>query len=533
MKWDYIIVGAGSAGCVLANRLSACGKHKVLLLEAGGGNANPINKIPMAGTFFSVRHPERDWNYRTLPDPSRNNRTELWPRGKMLGGSSALNGMIYVRGDKQDYNQWAELGNDGWSYEEVLPYFKSLENYAFSDSRYGHGGPMSVKQVQGAHGLSQAFVKACEQLGIKRNDHYNGEDQAGACILHVTQTKRIRCSSAQGFLAPVRHRKNLTVITDAMATEILMHDTQAVGVKYTAQGKSFNAAANNEVILSGGAINSPQLLMLSGIGPQEHLSEHGIDSVVDLHGVGKNLHDHPCFQMQAEVSTSTLNTERNLFSAIKYAYQWLFQGKGPLTTAAFQALAFAKTDDAMALPDIQIHFGPMGFAAGDSGVELHDYPCVTLQPNVNRTHSRGQLSLASASAFDYPAIQANMLGDRRDLDTLVEAAKLCQRLYDMPALKEHFVRQRYPEKPIESDSEWETYIKANCGPVYHPVGTCKMGIDEQSVVDPQLKVRGVQGLRVADASIMPQIVSGNTNAACLMIGEKASSMILADAEGQM
>ncbi len=529
--WDYIIVGAGSAGCVLANRLTADGKHKVLLLEAGGSDRNPLLRIPPLGAFLSVRNPKRDWNYRTLPDPSRNNRTELWPRGKILGGSSSINGMIYVRGDRDDYNHWAQLGNMGWAFDDVLPHFKAVESYEFEQNDYGQDGPLNVKQIKGAHPLSHAFVDACVESGIPRNVHYNGPDQEGASILHVTQTKRIRHSSAQAFLQPARGRKNLTIETSALATKILFEGSRAVGLEYQQGETKHVAQASREIILAGGSINSPQLMMLSGLGPAEQLRSHNIEVVSDLAGVGQNLHEHPCIPLQVEVSISTPNVELNPWAAVKYASQYMFKGAGPLTSVVFQALAFAKTETHMSHPDVQIHFGAMGYGADGDKIILTDRPAITFQANVNRSRSRGELTLASNSPFDPPNIQPNMLADDYDLKTLIAAGKLCQKLCETDALKPYCVKKVYPDENIQTDEAWEAYVRAVCGPTFHPVGTCKMGVDDDAVVTPDLKVKGIEGLRVADGSVMPHVVSGNTNAACLMIGEKGAGMILADARG--
>jgi len=528
--WDYIIVGAGSAGCVLANKLTENGKYKVLLLEAGGSDRNPLLRIPFAGSILTVGNAKYDWNYETLPDPSRHDRTGIWPRGKLLGGSSSINGMIYVRGHQDDYNHWAQLGNKGWSYEDVLPYFKNLESNERDDpAYYGKDGPLKVRPVKGAHPLSHQFVEACVEQGLPHNPDYNAAHQEAACLLHVNQSPRMRYSSAQAFLQPARKRANLDIETGAQASRIIFEGKRATGIEYIQKGEKKTAHAAREVILSGGSINSPQLLMLSGVGPAAHLKDKNIEVIADLAGVGQNLQEHACIPMRAEVNMKTFNMEQNAWSALKYGAQWAFQGKGPLTTVIFQALAFAKTNEKLSYPDIQIHFGPIGYEAADNEVKLLDCPAITMQPNVNRSRSRGELTLKSNNPLDHPLIQPNMLGDEYDVKTLIEGGKFCRKLYQSEALKPYFVKELLPDPAVKSDEDWEDFVREYSGPVFHPVGTCKMGVDAMSVVDPELKVQGFEGLRVIDGSVMPQVISGNTNAACLMIGAKGAHMILADA----
>lgn len=528
--YDFIIIGAGSAGCVVANRLSQDAGNKVLLLEAGGRGANPLLRVPMFGSVLCVGDPAYDWMYQTEPDPSRENRTEYWPRGKMLGGSSRLNGTIYVRGGQDDFNHWAQLGCSGWAFDDLLPHFQSLEDDETNTALQGTGGPLPVKPLRGASPLSHAFVDACAERGIPRNDHYNGATQVGAAILHTTRTKRLRASTSEVFLKPAQSRPNLKIETDALATRIIFEGRRAVGVEYVQQGERHTAKAAGEIIVSGGSINSPQLLMLSGIGPAAHLKTHGIEIVNDAPGVGANLHEHACITIQAEVSTTTLNVEKNPLKLARYGLEWLLNGAGPLTSVVFQALAFAKTDPALSHPDIQLHFSPLGFAKDGAKAVSLDRPSVTLQANVNRSRSRGRLELRSATPNDPPKIFPSMLSDDYDVETLIASAKTCAALLETKALGQYVTAMITPEAPPASEAEWERFIRANAAPVYHPVGTCKMGVDDMAVVTPDLKVIGVEGLRVADASIMPQIISGNTNAACIMIGDKCAEMVLRDKE---
>lgn len=528
MEFDFIIVGAGSAGCALANRLTTSGKHTVLLLEAGLSDRNPLLRIPMLGSFLGVGNPKYDWMYETAPDPTREGRTEIWPRGKLLGGSSSINGTIYVRGERDDYNNWGQLGNQGWSFEHLEPIFKRMEKDRLGDTaNHGADGPLKVRPIQGAHDLSHKFVEACAQVGIPKNPGYNGAVQEGAAILNTTSSGRVRYSASQTWLTPARKRKNLTILTSAQATRIITEGNRATSIEFRQSGTPRIAKAGKEIILCGGSINSPQLLMLSGIGPAQHLKDKGIEVVHDLPGVGENLHEHPCLVMQARVKGPALSDDiAGLGGKMKAGLRWALKGEGPLTSVVFQALAFVKTAPEMSYPDIQVHFAPLGYGSNENGVFVMEKPTVTFQPNVNRPRSRGRLSLASSDPFEYPVIQANMLADDYDLKTLVTAGKFVRSLYKTGALKDQIIDERLPGFDVTSDTDWEDFVRSAAGPTFHPVGTCKMGPDDMAVVDADLKVKGIEGLRVADGSIMPQVVSGNTNAACMMIGQKAADLIL-------
>jgi len=524
-EWDYIIVGAGSAGCVLANRLSANGRHRVLLLEAGGSDRNPLMRIPILGAFLGVRNPKYDWNYRTLSDPSRNNRKDYWPRGKVLGGSSAINGMIYVRGERDDYNHWAQLGNKGWAFDDVEHLFQRIEAHEFDDGMYGHEGYVRVRPTHGAHPLSQMFVDANIAMGVPHNPHYNGPQQEGTCLLSLTNSGRVRYSSAQAYLQPARRRPNLVIRTHCLARHVTFDGRRATGVLFEHGGEIENARATKEVILAGGSINSPQLLMLSGIGPADHLKEHGIDVVQDL-PVGDNLHEHPALMIQARTTVRSYNTQLGPFSLFRHGYDWLAHGRGMLSTVIFQALSFVKTDAALSHPDIQLHFSPCGIMATDESIGMLKENSYAIQANVNRSRSRGTLRLTDASPRSAPAIQANMLGDAYDLETLTAGTKFMLALCDGEILGPITSSTIIPENRPQSGNDWEQFVRNHTIPTYHPVGTCKMGTDGDAVVSPDLKVKGIEGLRVIDASIMPQVVSGNTNAAAMMIGEKGAELIL-------
>ncbi len=472
-----------------------------------------------------MRNPTYDWNYRTLPDPSRNNRKDFWPRGKVLGGSSAINGMIYVRGDRDDYNHWAQLGNTGWAFDDVEPYFRRIENHEFDGAEYGQDGPVRVRPTHGAHPLSQMFVKANEAKGIPHNPHYNGDTQEGTCLLSLTNSGRVRYSSAQAYLQPARRRANLTIRTHCLAYEIAFEGKKAVGVHFSYHGQKTLAGASKEVILAGGSINSPQLLMLSGIGPAAHLQELGLAVRQDL-PVGDNLHEHPALMMQAATTTASYNTQLGPLNLLRHGYDWAVHGRGMLSTVIFQALSFIKTDPALSHPDIQLHFAPCGIMSTDTSIGMMTENSYSIQANVNRSRSRGTLRLADTAPTTPPAIQANMLGDRYDVETLLAGTKFMFDLCDGEVLGPITTNTIIPRDRPQTDDDWEQLVRGYTIPTYHPVGTCKMGTDQSAVVTPELKVRGIDSLRVVDASIMPQVISGNTNAAAMMIGEKGADMVL-------
>lgn len=530
LQWDCIIVGAGSAGCVLANRLSADPKKQVLLIEAGGSDRNPLQRIPMAGVLLNYGHERRDWHYRTQPDPSRHNRVEPWPRGRLLGGSSSLNGMIYVRGAKEDFDGWADLGNHGWSYEDVLPVFQSLEDHEFAHTtnphreQYGGAGSLKIRQLRGVHPLASAFVSAWGELGVAENSHYNADVQDGSCVLSATHSGRVRYSSAQAFLQPVRHRSNLHILTNTLATRVLLEGKKAVGVSVMRAGEQTERTVHaDHIVLCGGAINSPQLLLLSGIGPAEHLRQLSIPVHHDLPGVGKNLQDHPLCFVIARVNVRTVTA--SWLSAIRDGIDWLLFGKGTWTFAGCQALAFVRTKPELPHPDAQVHIMPFGMGRSDKNRVRFVERCITLLANVSRVGSRGEIRLKSRNPRDAPAIFPNMLSDERDVQTLTAAGRLCRQLLKTRSLAPYVEEESAPGLRVQTDQEWEDYIRETTWSGAHQCGTCKMGLDTLAVVDPELRVRGIERLRIADASVMPAILSGNTNASCMMIGARAAELI--------
>lgn len=525
--YDFIIVGAGSAGCVLANRLSANKSNRVLLLEAGGRDWHPWIHIPV-GYFRTMHNPATDWCYLTQPDEGIAGRRLQWPRGKVLGGSSSLNGLLYVRGQPEDYDRWAASGNSGWSFDEVLPYFKKSEDQQRgADHFHGVGGPQKVSDLRLRRPISECFIKAAMETGIPFNEDYNGPEQEGVAYFQQTAYKGFRWSTAKSFLRPVRRRSNLFVETRAQASRIIFDGSRAAGIEYLKGDKLMTAAANAEVILSAGTINTPQLLQCSGVGDGQHLSKLGIAVTNDLPGVGRNLQDHLQIRLVYKTSMRTLNDEVNhLLKRAMVGAQYALTRTGPLTLAASQVAVFTRSSPGVQRPDIQFHMQPL--SADKPGDGAHKFSAFTASVCQLRPHSRGKIRIESPDPFQYPLIFPNYLCDERDCRVAVDSIKVARRIAAAPSLKGAITEEFVPGPEHQSNEELLEAARRHSQTIYHPVGTCKMGNDAMAVVDQRLRVRGIDNLRVVDASIMPEITSGNTNAPTIMIGEKAADMILDD-----
>jgi choline dehydrogenase len=518
--YDYIIIGAGSAGCTLAARLSEDASVKVLVLEAGKPDNHMLLRMPAGFASLGEKSPF-NWRFETEPQKHCDNRRMYWPRGKTLGGSSSINAMLYIRGDAYDYDLWRQLGNDGWSYREVLPYFKKAENNERGASEFhGTGGPLNVAEQVSPAAISKAFVVAAIQAGQKSAADFNGATQEGFGMYQVTQRDAKRCSTAVGYLHPAMSRPNLTVITEAYTQKILIENGRAVGVRYEKDGKEQDARASREVILSGGAVNSPQVLLLSGIGPADELKKLGIEVVHDLPGVGSNLQDHvDAGIIQFCTQRVTYDTANQLGSLLKY----MIWKTGPGTSPIAESGGFAYTKAGLAAPDIQYHFLPV--IVLDHGRTRLKKSGYTLHACLLRPESRGRIFLKSANPRDYPAIDPNYLATRNDMDSLIAGTKLGREILAQKAFDAYRGEELMPGAAAQSDADIEKWIRAKCETIYHPIGTCKMGSDPMAVVDARLKVHGIEGLRVVDASIMPTLIGGNTNAPTIMIAERAADMI--------
>lgn len=529
-EYDFIVVGAGTAGCVVANRLSTEGSNRVLLLEAGPSDRNFWIHVPL-GYGKTMFDSKLNWCSWSAPVEGLNARTFYCPRGKCLGGSSSINGMLYVRGQPQDFDAWVELGAPGWDWASVFPYFRRLEDHFRSaDPLHGAGGPLRVSPIRSKHPLADAFIEAAQRCGIPRNDDFNGKSQEGAGYYDVTIRNGRRVSAADAYLAPVRARSNLRVETGALVSRVNCRDGVAQSVTYRTGGQWHTARAAKEVIVSSGAVGSPQLLQLSGIGARELLRSRGIEVVADLPGVGENFHDHLRIRLlyRCNRPISTNDDLNSLYRRVKIGLAYLIKRSGPIATGINQAGAFARSREGIDRPNVQITFGTM--SADLQGGRIHPFSGFTIVPLVLRPESRGFVRIRSADPAQQPEIQPNYLAAQGDLSELVSAARLARRVANTAPLRDLVAEERVPGGGCESDGQWADFIRERASGtiVGHPCGSCRMGNDKDAVVDEKLRVRGVERLRVVDASVMPSITSGNTNTPTLMIAEKACDLILQD-----
>ncbi len=527
--FDYIIIGAGSAGCVLAARLSEDPATRVLLLEAGPPDTSLWIHLPI-GYGKTMWDPRVNWCFKTDPDPNMNGRQIYWPRGKTLGGSSSINGLIYIRGQRQDYDHWAALGNAGWSYDEVLPYFiRSEHNQRGASAYHGGDGPLRVSDIGAKHELIEAFIGGAQECGVPRTDDFNGGEQTGAGYFQLNTWKGWRWSTAKGYLAPARARRNLRVETDAQASGIMLEGGRAVGVQYRQGGMMKTARCNAEVLLAAGAIQSPQLLQLSGIGPAALLQQHGVSVAHDLPGVGENLQDHLQIRLIFECTKPiTTNDQLNsLVGKMKLGLQWLLFRSGPLAVGINQGGCFMRALPEAATPDIQFHVATL--SADMAGGSVHPYSGFTMSICQLRPESRGHIRIKSKDPFALPEMQPNYLATELDRRTAVAGMKAARAIATAPAMQPYVTREVKPGPDCADDASLLEFCRNNGATIFHPSGTCKMGNDAMAVVDARLRVHGVAGLRVIDGSAMPTLVSGNTNAPIVMMAEKAVDMIREDA----
>lgn len=530
--YDYIIVGAGSAGCVLANRLSADPSKRVLLLEAGPSDDLLWIKIP-AGMTRLFSNKKVNWRYQGAKEPGFNNRTLYCPRGKTLGGSSSINGLVYMRGNSHDYDAWRDEGNPGWGWSDVLPYFKKSERQLRGGDEYhGATGELAISDVVNPHVASLTFIDSAKAIGIPFNKDFNGAQQYGVGYPQMTMENGVRQSASTAFLKPIRSRTNLEVQVNAHAERILFEGKRAVGVHFAIKGsKQKRDVYAKEIILSGGTIASPQLLMLSGVGPEEHLKSHGINVVHDLPGVGENLHDHAYVHFLNQVTPKfSINHEIQGWRLIPHVLQYVGSRKGLLTSAAAQVCCFVKSDPSMISPDLQIQFRPFSIVVTEDGkIVPEKIPVVTASCSQIRPKSRGHIRLNSANPYDDPDILMNYLTHEDDCKALIAGIRWMRKIYAAEPLSKHVVKEAMPGSQVQTDEQLLDYLRKFGQSMYHPVGSCRMGNDQTAVVDARLRVRGVEGLRVIDASIMPSICSGNTNAPAIMIAEKGADMVIEDA----
>ena len=523
--WDYVVAGGGSAGCVVASRLSEDPNVNVLLLDAGRSDKHLFSKVP-AAIGFAIGNSKMNWQYTAQPDHSRGNRVEMWPAGRMLGGGSTINGMMFVRGHRWDYDHWKSLGNEGWGFDDVLPYFKRLEDNERGENDFrGVGGPLSVSDVRVKHKLTDAFVDSMVELGVRRNRDLNGKDQDGVDYCQVTQRRGLRHSVASAYLGSATRRKNLSIVLEASVRRVQTQEGRATGLEYEIGGEVRTVSARRGVIVAAGAIGSPKILLQSGVGDSARLDELGISTVAHVPGVGRNLQEHPGVILSAHVTERTLTSDRNPIRALGHGLNYLLRGRGPLSNPVGHAQAFVSTRPDLPAPNIQIIFSPLSYDHHEGGATPYPKPAVNLAVGLCRVASRGEVRLASSDPWDSPVIDYSLLSEPDDVGQLVEGIKFARRIYSTDAFNSYFKDERKPGADIRTDAELEECIRQQSFLMYHPSGTCKMGQDSMAVVDDQLQVHGVRDLWVADASIFPTIPAGNIHATTIMVGEKASDLI--------
>ncbi|KZY47850.1 choline dehydrogenase [Roseovarius sp. HI0049] len=534
-EYDFIVVGAGSAGCVLANRLSESGKYSVLLLEAGGSDLNFWIWMPIGygKTFYRK---SVNWMYQTEPDPGTDNRVSYWPRGKVMGGSSSINAMVYVRGQPEDFDDWRALGNPGWGWDDVLPYFRKSEtNDRGADDWRGGDGPLHVCTMdRDLHPLCADFIKAGEELQFPHNRDFNGARQEGVGTYQNTARDGMRMSAARAYIRPARNRGNLRVETNAHATKLLFDGTRATGIAYRQRGTQHQARARREVIVSAGAVNSPQLLQLSGIGPGADLQSHGIEMVRNSPGVGQHLQDHLAIDYLFRSRVPTLNQQLGpWYGKLWHGARYILTRRGPLSLGVNQAGGFVRTRPGLSKPNMQLFFSPVSYTKATPGkralMNPDSFPGFLLGAQPTRPTSRGHIALRSPDPFAAPRIFPNYLATEDDMQDMLDGSKLMRRFAETPAFTRLIDSEIAPGPQVQTDEEFIADIRARAGTVFHPVSTCRMGPDPATdVVDARLRVHGIEGLRVADASVFPTLTSGNTNAPVIMLGEKAADLVLAD-----
>jgi choline dehydrogenase len=526
--YDFIIVGAGSAGCVLADRLSADGKSRVLVIESGFKDNHPLMHMP--GATGKIQNAQKyNWGYESVPQKHLNNRRLFITQGKGIGGSSSINAMIYIRGNREDYNQWREMGNVGWGWDDVLPVFVELENNArLGGPFHGQAGPLDVTDPIAPNKMSVLFTQAAEQIGVARRDDFNTGDQEGTGLFQFTIRNGVRWSAARAFLDKARTRKNVEVVTNRTACKIIVENGKAVGIAAQSDDREVvTYRASREVILAAGVFGSPKLLLLSGIGPADELRDVGVKPVHDLPGVGKNYHDHVDIRtVHRCLSPWTYDGQDKFLPALRHGLEYVLLHKGMVSSSPCQAATFVRSRPDVETPDISLYFLPVGFV--DHGRVKVPGRAVTLHNNIMRPLSRGEVKLRSPNPADMPLIDPNFLSHPADMDVMVECVRWARKVMAAPLLAKHIGPEIFPGQGVQSVEDIKEYVRANAEIDYHPVGSCKMGHDRLAVVDDRLRVHGLSGLRVVDASIMPNVISGNTNAPTMMIAAKAAKMIIED-----